>query len=89
MSEVDQLTVQEEAEAAGERVTAIYHSHVAADAYLSELDLEVAESAHFPFPDADHIVIAVFEGRVGKLGVFRRDGRAARFIGLPLESTDP
>lgn len=89
MSETDQLRVQEEAEAAGERVTAVYHSHVGADAYLSEMDLEYAESAQFPFPDADHIVIAVFEGRVGKLGVFRRDGRAARFFGLPLESTDP
>ena len=50
MNESDYLHAQALAEAAGEEVTAVYHSHVDVGAYLSELDLEYAEHALFPFP---------------------------------------
>lgn len=85
MNESDQLRAQEAADAAGERVMAVYHSHVGAGVYLSEMDLEHAEDALFPYPDADHIVIAVHERRVEGLGLFRRDEPDADFRGRPVE----
>jgi proteasome lid subunit RPN8/RPN11 len=73
MNELDYLRVSEEAAPQGRVVTAVYHSHVGAGAYFSELDQEFARQPLFPFPDADHIVLAVFDRRVGELGLFRSD----------------
>ena len=72
MNERDILAVCAEAERQGETVTAIYHSHVGAGAYLSPTDLRYAEDPLFPFPGADQIVISVFETAVGERGLFRR-----------------
>jgi proteasome lid subunit RPN8/RPN11 len=72
MNELDYLRVREEARQRGEIVTAVYHSHVGTGVYFSELDQEYAGQEFFPFPAADHIVIAVVEGRVGDVGLFRR-----------------
>lgn len=75
MSERDVLKVAGEAERQGEAVTAVYHSHVGAGAYLSPTDLVYADNPLFPFPDADQIVISVFEHAVGEQALFvRRDG---------------
>lgn len=87
MSDRDVLRVRREAEASGREVTAVYHSHVGAGAYLSEMDLQYAEHALFPFPDADQIVLPVFDGAVREPGVFRRCGD--RFVGHPLVSDEP
>jgi proteasome lid subunit RPN8/RPN11 len=73
MNELDYLRVSEEAAPRGRVVTAVYHSHVGAGAYFSELDQEFARQPLFPFPDADHIVLAVFDRRVSELGLFRAD----------------
>jgi proteasome lid subunit RPN8/RPN11 len=73
MNELDYLRVSEAAEPSGRVVTAVYHSHVGAGAYFSELDQKFASQPLFPFPDADHIVLAVFDRRVKELGLFRRD----------------
>ena len=70
MSEVDYLKAQKYAQERGEVVTAVYHSHVAAGAYLSEMDREHAEHELFPFPDAAQIVLAVGEGKVVEVGIF-------------------
>ncbi len=88
MNEHDYLEAWRAAEEKGEQVTAVYHSHVGAGAYLSELDLAYAEHRFFPFPKADQIVIPVFDGRARwrDVGVFRRDG--ARFTGHPIERLD-
>jgi len=64
MNSLDYMMAHEEAEAHGVRVTAVYHSHVGVGAYLSGMDLAYAVSASFPFPDADHIVVAVFDSKV-------------------------
>jgi proteasome lid subunit RPN8/RPN11 len=40
MNEHDYASAEKFAEARGERVTAVYHSHVGAGAYLSETDLD-------------------------------------------------
>ena len=87
MSPHDYLKALEEAEAAGLSVTAVYHSHVGADAYLSEMDLEYVAQPLFPFPDADQIVVQVYDRRVGRVAVFRRS--AEGFVGHPVEQLAP
>lgn len=84
MNESDQLRAQNQAEEAGGYVTAVYHSHVGAGVYLSEMDLEYAENELFPYPAADQIVIAV-QGRNVALGLFRRSSPGADFHGCPIE----
>jgi proteasome lid subunit RPN8/RPN11 len=81
MNEGDCAHAQELADAAGEQVTAVYHSHVDVGVYLSELDLEYAEHALFLFPTADQIVIAVHERRVVDLGLFQREAATQPFTG--------
>jgi len=87
MNESDYQRAIGRAEVDGLEVTAVYHSHVGSSVYLSEMDLRYAESASFPFPDAQQIVISVVEGReggrgqVGGVGVFRRENRGAPFVG--------
>ncbi len=83
MSEHDYLKTSREAEESGERITAVYHSHVGAGPYLSEMDLDYAQHAGFPFPDADQIVVPVYERRVRDVAVFRRVGSG--FVGYRAE----
>jgi proteasome lid subunit RPN8/RPN11 len=78
MSEADIQAVQREAERTGMRVTAVYHSHVGAGAYLSDMDLEFAERERSRFPDADWIVLAVFDRSVGGVALFRPGGDGFR-----------
>jgi proteasome lid subunit RPN8/RPN11 len=87
MNSLDYMMVQEEAEARGARVTAVYHSHVGVGAYLSEMDLAYAASASFPFPDADHIVVAVFDRKVDSVAFFRQDGESQPFLGRTVVSS--
>jgi proteasome lid subunit RPN8/RPN11 len=87
MSPRDVELVAREAERSGERVTGIYHSHVGARAYLSEMDLSYAESAGFPFPDADWIVLAVFDQSVSEVALFRPG--AGGFQGHLIERATP
>ena len=88
MNEHDYMRAQEKAEGAGLEVTAVYHSHVGSAVYLSEMDLQYAESPLFPFPNADHIVISVL-GKVRGLGLFRRDGPGVPFAGSAVEPLAP
>ena len=88
MSEVDYLRALKEAEAAGEVVTAVYHSHVAAGVYLSEMDQDFADHELFPFPTAAQIVLAVGANAVDRVlgaGIFERDP-SGLFRGRPLEA---
>jgi len=73
MAEVEYLQAQKEAEARGDAITAVYHSHVDAGAYLSEEDLAYAEHPLFPFPGAAQIVISVLAGRVEEAAIFEID----------------
>jgi proteasome lid subunit RPN8/RPN11 len=86
MREVDYLEAQKDAEARGEYVSAVFHSHVGAGAYLSQMDLEYAEHALFPFPDAAQIVLAVFDYTVKAAGIFERDLESQSFVGRILEA---
>jgi proteasome lid subunit RPN8/RPN11 len=88
MSSLDYMMAHEEAEARGARVTAVFHSHVGVGAYLSEMDLAYAASASFPFPDADHIVVAVFDRKVDSVAFFRQDGEDRSFLGRTVVSSE-
>jgi len=85
MSPLDYMRVHEKAEAEGKRVTIVYHSHVGADAYLSAMDREHADSVLFPFPDADHIVVAVIGSKIDSVACFRREADRS-FVGRTIVS---
>ena len=89
MLETDWEKVVREAEAGGERVTAVYHSHVGTGAYFSELDHDFAAQPGFPFPDADHVVLSVVDHQLRASGLFRRDPHSRRFVGHPLVPVFP
>lgn len=88
MNEIDYLQAQEHAEGKGDEVTAVYHSHVGAGVYFSEMDQEFADAAFFPFPGAAQIVLAVWEGRVAGAGMFTRDAQSGLFVGVGVELRD-
>ena len=79
MSEIEYLRAQKDAEAKGQRVTAVYHSHVGAGAYLSEEDLGYAEHPLFPFPGAAQIVISILAGRINEAAIFEMDASLGGF----------
>jgi len=72
MNEQDYRAAEHEADARGEKITCVYHSHVGCDAYFSELDQEFAEQPAFPFPEADHLVVSVSGGQVLGRALFQR-----------------
>ena len=89
MSETEYQRAIEEAEARGERVTAIYHSHFGQGCYLSEDDLAFASHPLFPFPDAAQLVLSLIGDRVGgrvrEVGIFEPTGESENsFIGRAL-----
>lgn len=84
MNEFDYVRVQREAEAAGARVTGVYHSHVEAGAYFSEDDQESALRKLYPFPKVDHIVISVMDRAVQEVAAFRWRAEEGRFEGRAL-----
>jgi len=67
---------------AAERVTAVYHSHVGVEAYLSEEDLAYVQNDLFPFPNADQIVLSVHNKRVKSARLFRRGGPGESFVSM-------
>lgn len=81
MNEIDYLRVRDRAEAEGRCVTGVYHSHVDAAAYFSELDLSYVLQPLFPFPDAQHLVVSVLEERVREVALFRRAPGTDHFEG--------
>jgi proteasome lid subunit RPN8/RPN11 len=88
MNHLDYMRALEEAEANAEKVTAVYHSHVGVGAYLSEMDLAYAESDLSPLPDADHIVVAVFDRKVDSVAYFRHHGEGRSFSGRTVVSSE-
>jgi adenylyltransferase/sulfurtransferase len=84
MNEVDYLEVMTAAEAAGQVVTAVYHSHTDAGAYFSDMDREFASQPGFPFPEAQHIVVSVLDGQAREAAIFRRISEPPGFEGRRL-----
>jgi hypothetical protein len=61
---------------------------VGARAGFSQLDQEFASHEVFPFPDADHIVIALAQRGVRELALFRRDASRG-FVGRTIVAGAP
>lgn len=78
------LRAASEAEETGLEVTAVYHSHVGARAYFSDMDQAYASVPGFPFPDADHLVVSVLGRQIHEVGLFRHD--EGRLVGFPVAS---
>ena len=89
MNEQDYLRADDEASARGERVTCVYHSHVECGAYFSEMDQDFALQELFPFPDADHLVVAVIGGKVVEQALFRREPGVGRLRRSPRGARSP
>jgi proteasome lid subunit RPN8/RPN11 len=81
MNEQDYMRAEDEAAARDEQVTAVYHSHVECGAYFSEMDQDFALQELFPFPRADHLVVAVIGGKVVEQTLFSRDADGDGFTG--------
>jgi proteasome lid subunit RPN8/RPN11 len=79
MAEGEYLLAQRDAEAKGETVTAVYHSHVEAGPYLSREDLVYAEHPLFPFPGAAQIVLSVIGDQVAGSALFEADPDTGEF----------
>jgi len=82
------LRAAREAESEGLEVTAIYHSHVGAAAYFSEMDQAFATQPGFPFPKADHLVVSVLGRHVQEVAIFR-PGADGALVGHPVDSISP
>ena len=85
MNEADMLRTLTEAEAKGQRVTGVYHSHANAGSYFSEMDQDFVRRAGFPFPEAQHVVISVLDGLVRESALFCRIEAAPGFEGRLLQ----
>ncbi len=95
----DYLEIEKRAAERGERVTAVYHSHLDCGAWFSEHDQAFAEQDRFPFPEADHVVVSVVGDRsddgqvrahrIAEANVFRRDPESGRFVGARAKPTPP
>ena len=82
MRATDYQRAQEEAEATGQEITAVYHSHTGVNAYLSDEDLAYAEHEGFPFKGADQIVVAVPGAEMKpRVALFRREKPGRPFRG--------
>jgi proteasome lid subunit RPN8/RPN11 len=88
MNEGDYLQAREQAAAEGQQVTAVYHSHVGVGSYLSEEDLAYAEHDFFPFPEADQLVVAVFDRHVKHIAAFQRPAPGQAFVGRAVEARE-
>ncbi|MBI5075895.1 MAG: M67 family metallopeptidase [Nitrospirae bacterium] len=72
-----------EAAARGEKVIAFYHSHIDCGAYFSAMDKEVQTVFGDPeFPDATHLVVAVYEGQVREIRGFLWNAEKQDFISV-------
>ena len=89
MSPANYNDVLKQAQATLDSVTAVYHSHVEAMAYLSEDDLAYAEQAFSPFPQAAQIVVGIVDQKVHGAGIFEREGIGKPFRGHALEAAGP
>ncbi len=88
MSEVEYMAALEDAEARGERVSAIYHSHFGQGCYLSSDDLAFAQHPLFPFPRAAQFVVSLLGQRVREVGIFEPvANEALGFVGRQLEAS--
>jgi [CysO sulfur-carrier protein]-S-L-cysteine hydrolase len=77
--------IANEAAAKGWNVIAFYHSHIDCGAYFSAMDKEVQTVFGEPeFPDAVHVVAAVYEGQVREIKGFLWNAEKLDFVDVPI-----
>jgi proteasome lid subunit RPN8/RPN11 len=82
----DMFEILRGAEACGEEIKIIYHSHVDAGAYFSQEDKQAATWEGEPtYPDVAHIVISVMAGTPESASLYRWNADRRDFEGGPLE----
>jgi proteasome lid subunit RPN8/RPN11 len=87
MSDTEYLRATQEAEARGEFVSAIYHSHFGQGCYLSQDDLAFAAHPLFPFPFAAQLVVSLLGDGVSEVGIFEKSEEpSSRFVGRRLKA---
>lgn len=86
MSETDYMAALEAVERRGEHITAVYHSHVDAGVWFSELDQEFADQPLFPFPHATQLVLAAWDRKIAGVGAFTRDPETGIYTGRAVEA---
>lgn len=80
MNDMQVMRIQTEAEKAGGRMVAIYHSHIDVDAYFSEEDQQAAMFFGEPaYPGVVYPVISVVNGQVENRKIFKWNEAAATF----------
>lgn len=86
IDEQELLQALREADQRGERLVAVYHSHVDTAAYLSFTDLAGAlgPDGRPLYPGAQQLVLSVRESGVGDAALFSWDAAAGRFRGRAL-----
>jgi proteasome lid subunit RPN8/RPN11 len=87
IDEAELLSALRAAEAAGESMQAIYHSHADTAAYLSHIDVRNATGASGRplWPGLGHVVVSVFEGGAREAGWFEWDAASGRFRGRRIQ----
>jgi proteasome lid subunit RPN8/RPN11 len=81
----DMFAILREAEARGEEIRVIYHSHVDADDYFSDEDKDAALWDGEPTqPGVGYIVISVVKGAPQSASLYRWNAEAREFEGRPL-----
>ncbi|MDA8241224.1 MAG: Mov34/MPN/PAD-1 family protein [Nitrospiraceae bacterium] len=77
--------IMRDAAITGEKVIAFYHSHIDCDAYFSRMDKDVQTVFGEPeFPDALHIVVAVYANQVREIKGYLWDGGKQDFVAIPV-----
>ena len=87
VDEAELLAALRAAEAAGESMQAIYHSHADTAAYLSHIDVRNATGASGRplWPGLAHVVVSVLEDGAREAGWFEWDESAGRFRGRRIQ----
>jgi len=89
IDERELFTALRDADARGDVLSVVYHSHIDADAYLSHADVAGAlDAAGAPlYPGAVQLVVSVREGQVHDAACFVWDSQLRQFVGRALART--
>ncbi len=89
IDEADLLRAIDDAEAAGDRMLSVYHSHIDTGAYLSDADVKAAVGPDgVPlWPGVGHLVVSVQQGTVREAAYFEWDEDVREFVGRSVRET--
>ena len=91
IDEAELLAALEEADAGGEALRGIYHSHIDGEAYLSHTDVACAlgPDATPLYPGVSQVVVSVWDDGVRDLAWFDWDGALGSYVGRGVRQVAP